>query len=124
MARLRLNGTAADYRLMVERGEAQVHEFSGGFAITQIKAYSEPRERVLNVLLLGGRSFDRWKAQADQALMSFARVNGCSAIEFACRLGLAKKIAGLGYTERRKLMRKDLRHEQALLADARLRAAA
>lgn len=108
MARLRLGGSLADYRAAVDEGRAQLHSFSSGFAITEVKEYTSPRERILNVLLLGGTQFDEWKAEADRTLVSFARVNGCEAIEFACRLGLAKKIAGLGYTEKRKLMRKEL----------------
>lgn len=108
MTRLRLLGTPDDYQRMVEAGQAQAHEFADGFAITQVVEYKVPHERVLNVLLLGGKRFDEWKGEADEKLVDFARVNGCSAIEFACRLGLAKKIADLGYTEHRKLMRKEL----------------
>lgn len=123
--RLRLGGTLEDYRRMVEAGDAQLHGFGKGFAITEIKDYTHPRERVLNVLLLGGKDFDEWKAEADLRLVSFARVNGCSAIEFACRLGLARKISGLGYTERRKLMRKELeRGTQTISQESGLRAAA
>jgi hypothetical protein len=106
--RLRLGGSLEDYKLKIKRGEAQIHVFKGGFAITEIKDYNHPQERVLNVLLLGGKRFDEWKSEADLKLVSFARVNGCQAIEFACRLGLAKKVADLGYTEKRKLMRKEL----------------
>jgi hypothetical protein len=119
-----LGGSLEDYRAAIKAGMAQLHAFSDGFAITEVRDYTNPPERVLNVLLLGGKRFDGWKAEADLKLVSFARVNGCNAIEFACRLGLAKKIRGLGYTEKRKLMRKDLRHEQTILEDRRLRAAA
>lgn len=122
--KLRLGGTLEDYRAKVANGEAQLHGFGSGFAITEIKDYNHPQERVLNVLLLGGEGFDEWKAEADLRFVSFARVNGCDAIEFACRLGLEKKISGLGYTKARVLMRKELEDEQAFLEDSRLRAAA
>lgn len=113
-----------DYRRMVEKGEAQLHSFGKGFAITQVKDYTHPQERVLIVLLLGGEKFDEWKSEADFRLVTFARVNGCSAIEFACRLGLFKKIAGLGYTKRRILARKELDDQTALLENTRQPAAA
>ena len=120
MKRLRLGGSLEDYRKAVEAGHAQLHAFSSGFAITEIRDYTHPQERVLNVLLLGGKRFDEWKAEADRKLELFARVNGATAIEFACRLGLAKKIASLGYTEKRKLMRKELgcTSEQESFAEA------
>jgi hypothetical protein len=105
---LRLNGSLSDYRQLVDEGRAQLHAFPEGFAITEIRDYTHPQERVLNVLLLGGRRFDEWKEAADKKLESFARENGASAIEFSCRLGLAVKIAGLGYRKRRILMRKEL----------------
>lgn len=101
-----------NYEKLVEEGKAQAHVFSGGFVITEIRDYTIPRERVLHVLLLGGRNLDEWGLRAEARLVEFARVNGCDAIEFACRLGLARKISrlGLGYTEeRRKLLRKELR---------------
>lgn len=105
---LRLIGDEEDHRRAVESGQAQAHSFSGGFAITEIKEYNRPKERVLNVLLLGGKEFDSWKAEADDRLVQFARVNGCQAIEFACRMGLADKISQLGYRKHRILMRKQL----------------
>lgn len=108
MARLRLNGSEDDYRRMVAEGEAQLHVFKCGFAITEVKEYNHPMERVLNVLLLGGKMFDEWKVEADRKLVEFARVNGCNAIEFACRLGLAEKVSSLGYTKHRIQMRKEL----------------
>lgn len=108
MSRLRLGGSLADYRAAVQDGRAQLHAFATGFAITEIRDYTHPQERVLTVLLLGGKGFDEWKAEADRTLVSFARVNGCQAIEFACRLGLFKKVADLGYTKRRILARKEL----------------
>jgi hypothetical protein len=101
-----------DYQKLIEEGQAQAHVFSGGFVITEIRDYTLPRERVLNVLLLGGKNLEEWGLRAEARLVEFARVNGCDAIEFACRLGLAAKIKrlGLGYTEeRRKLLRKELR---------------
>jgi hypothetical protein len=124
MPRLRLNGDAEEYRRMVEAGLAQVHLCEGGFAITEIREYNHPQERVLVVLLLGGKKFDEWKVSAHEKLKSFARVNGCSAIEFACRLGLEVKVAELGYRRRRVLMRYEMEHEQTFLEDRRLPAAA
>lgn len=124
MARLRLGGSLADYRAAVAAGRAQLHAFPEGFAITEVRDYTHPTERVLNVLLLGGKNFDAWRDAAHERLKSFARVNGCQAIEFACRLGLAKKVANLGYRKRRILMRYEMAHEQTLLEDSRLRAAA
>lgn len=124
MAKLRLGGSWADYQRKISEGKAQFHNFGLGFAITEVVEYNHPHERVLTVLLLGGEKFEEWKAEADLKLVSFARVNGCEAIEFACRLGLEKKIKGLGYRRHRVLMRKDLRHEQTLLENSRLRTAA
>ena len=123
MARLRLLGSADDYRHRVEEGSAQLHVFGGGFAITEIKDYTHPTERILVVMLLGGNKFDEWREAAHEKLKEVARVNGCKAIEFACRLGLEKKIASLGYRRKRVLMRLEL-DEQKILEDSRLRAAA
>ena len=108
MAFIRLSGTPEDYRKKVLMGLAQVHKFDKGMAITEVVEYHTPREKILNVLLLSGREFEDWKAEADKTLVEFARVNGCNAIEFACRLGLAKKVAPLGYDKKAVLMRKDL----------------
>lgn len=115
MARLRLLGSWEETQELVRSGKAQVHKFSGGFAITDIREYSNPKEKVLNVLILGGRDFETWKQEADEALCRFARVNGCGAIEFACRRGLMKKITELGYREHRLLARKDLDELPAIL---------
>ena len=106
--RLRLNGNAEDYRRMIASGEAQLHKFNSGFAITRVVAYKHPDERVLNVLLIGGREFDSWKADADAKFDEFARVNGCNAVEFACRTGLEPRLRKLGYRRHRILMRKEL----------------
>ena len=108
MAFLRMIGTMADYKRWVEEGKAQLFAFGDGFAITEVKEYTYPSERVLNVLMLGGRRFDSWKEEADRKLSDFARVNGCNAIEFACRLGLEKKVADLGYRRKRVYMRKNI----------------
>ena len=108
MAFIRLNGSLEDYRRKVELGLAQFHDFGKGEAITEVVDYTNPDERVLNVLLLAGEDFDSWKEDADKKLVSFARVNGCRAIEFACRLGLYKKIAHMGYQKKKVLARKDL----------------
>jgi hypothetical protein len=125
MARLRLCGTADDYRRMVEEGLAQLHVFRGGFAITEVKDYTHPSERVLNVLLMGGKKLDEWKHEVDAKLVSFARVNGCNAIEFACRLGIERKFSEFGYSRKRVLMRKEVGlDEQTILENRGLRAAA
>lgn len=117
--RLRLNGTFDDYRKKVLMGLAQVHNFDKGCAVTEVVSYTNPEERILNVLLLGGEQFEEWKAEADRVLVSFARVNGCNAIEFACRLGLERKVTELGYRKFRVLMRKDI-DEQASLESGRV----
>lgn len=106
--RLRLGGSLSEYKAKIEMGEAQIHAFAQGFAITEVREYNHPREKVLNVLLLGGRQFDGWKETAHEKLKDFARVNGCSAIEFACRLGLEAKVTELGYRRRRVLMRYEM----------------
>lgn len=108
MAFLRMIGRLEDYRRWISEGKAQLHAFSEGFAITEVKDYTYPSERVLNVLMLGGKRFDSWKEEADRKLGDFARVNGCQAIEFACRTGLEKKVAELGYRKKRVYMRKEL----------------
>ena len=112
MSRVRLIGTEADYRQLVADGLAQAHTFDEGFVITQVIAYTSPAEKVLNVMLLGGKNLDNWKARADQALVEFARVNGCQAIEFVCRQGLAEKVKPLGYRSQYATMRKELRWAQ------------
>lgn len=116
MARIRLPGTWEEIQAAVESGRAQLHRFSGGFAITDIREYSNPHERVLNVLLLSGRDFEGWKVEADEGLCRYARVNGCQAIEFACRRGLMKKVAEMGYREHRTLARKELDEQKVLAA--------
>ena len=116
MARIRLLGTWEEMQAAVKEGRAQIHPFSGGFALTEIRQYSNPSERVLNVLLLSGRDFESWKVEADEGLCRYARVNGCNAIEFACRRGLMKKVSELGYREHRTLARKELDDSKVLAA--------
>lgn len=109
MARVRLMGSMEDYRAMIDAGQAQMLRFEKGFVITQIFDYANPQERVLNVLLLGGEQFDGWKDKVDAGLIELARVNGCNAIEFACRLGIAEKMRHFGYRTEFAVMRKGLR---------------
>lgn len=109
---------------MILEGKAQLHSFPMGFAITEVREYTHPTEKVLNVLILGGERFDEWKEVAHNKLKEFARVNGCLAIEFACRLGLFEKIKDLGYSRKRVLARYEMENEQTLLEDRRHRAAA
>lgn len=109
---------------MIREGKAQLHSFPMGFAITEVREYTHPTEKVLNVLILGGERFDEWKEVAHNKLKEFARVNGCLAIEFACRLGLFEKIKDLGYSRKRVLARYEMENEQTLLEDRRHRAAA
>lgn len=124
MARLRLLGSMEDYRRKIESGEMQAHVFNGGFVLTELKDYTHPTERVLNVLLLGGRNLDSWKHEAHEKVKTFARENGAVAIELICRLGLAKKMTAFGYRKRRVTMRLELDELQTVSQEPRLSAAA
>lgn len=102
----RLGYTEAEYRRKIEAGEWQLHTFSHGFLITEIRTYVE--ERVLIVHLIGGERLDEWKSEADRKLIEFAKEHRCEAIEAMCRLGLEKTLRDHGYRRHRVVMRKEL----------------
>jgi hypothetical protein len=102
----RLGYSEDEYRQKVESGEFQLHNFPKGFLITRVVVYQEGK--VLEVLLAGGEQFDAWKSEAQEKLIKFGREQGCTALEAACRFGMAKKLEPLGWKPWHVLVRKEI----------------
>jgi len=102
----RLGMTFDEMAECLRRGEMQMHRFSDGVIVTEIKQL--PEERILNVVWLAGINLDGWKSAAHEALKAFAKEHGCRAIEAACRPGLALSLEQLGYRTIKRLVRAEV----------------
>ena len=76
-----------------------------GCAVTEVACF--PRNRILQVWLLCGIDFEKWKPCIAQ-LEGFARSQGCTFIEATGRRGLEKMIRDLGFTSPRVTFSKKL----------------
>lgn len=56
-----------------------------GAVITEIITY--PRAKIANVMLLGGNNIKEWKDEMGSAIESFARTEGCYALQASGRKG-------------------------------------
>lgn len=105
--KFRLGLTWDEYQKRIEIGHYQFHNFSGGFAITEVVDFVE--ERVCIVHLIGGEDRDRWKLEAESKLIAFARTHNCKAIEAMCRRGLEKVLTPMGWQRTERVeMRKEI----------------
>lgn len=105
--KFRLGLTWDEYQKRIENGHYQFHNFSAGFAITEVVDFVE--ERVCIVHLIGGEDRDRWQLEAESKLIAFARKHNCAAIEAMCRRGLEKVLTPMGWKRTDRVeMRKDL----------------
>jgi hypothetical protein len=65
--------------------------------VTRVAEYPSGK-RVLNIVALGGKGFDRW-AEEIETLKRFARENDCGSLEFIGRRGWLKKMTKFGFEE-------------------------
>lgn len=65
-------------------------------ATTQVVGY--PQFKALRVITLGGVNMSQWARSLDDALIDFAKENGCRRMEAFGRKGLAHKLEELAFT--------------------------
>jgi hypothetical protein len=90
----------------VKAGEYQAHHFDDLLVLTQVMQYE--KEKILEVVLLLGEGFLEKKSEVVAHLVSFAKENGCQAVEALSRKGLGPTLKSLGFRTTRVLLRRDL----------------
>lgn len=73
--------------------------------VTELRVY--PEKKVCNIWLVGGAELDV-SLEVLEELEKWARTQGASRIETACRVGAAKKLKGWGYDSRYEVVAKEL----------------
>lgn len=80
-----------------------------GAITTEIVNY--PRRKHCRVITLGGTAFSEWVGLADQTLCTWAREQGCVALETYVRKALVPKLAPLAYKHKHSVLIKELSDE-------------
>lgn len=102
----RLDYGPDEMQAKIESGELNLHRFPKGFALSEVRQFST--ERVLFVTWLYGKDFGEWKEALLGELYKLAKDNHCVSIEAACRFGLEKALAPLGFERSQVLLRKEV----------------
>ena len=66
------------------------------------------QEKVLLVLLLGGKNFKEYKGEVDETLLRFGKEHDCKYVEFFGRKGWGNYLKDLEYKEQVRMFSKEI----------------
>lgn len=77
-----------------------------GAGTTEIVVY--PQRKHCRIITLAGSDFDGWIDMAEANLLTWAKEQGCTAIEAYVRRGFMKRLQSIGYKQKHVILTKEI----------------
>lgn len=80
-----------------------------GAVTTEIVVY--PHRKHCRIITIAGSDFASWMPMCDETLVTWAKEQGCDALEAYVRKGLVPRLAPIGYKQKHAVVLKEIKQE-------------